>query len=209
MLVRAHCAIIPSYHTCRARTNPLAHAHVRSMASALRRVLVWAMYARTVSRAAAAIVAACAEAYLLGASDTNGCPPRSSKIDTEAACESAAAAVGMTYDLSGSFGNSPSGCLFNFAAHPYRVIFNTAVPGAAADFTQPLCAGARRPDPTRRAPAHSLRVSVSVCTCMSCACVCVHACMCVHMHVRMYVGTRVRIYLNVCTSVHRCIYIHV
>jgi hypothetical protein len=111
-----------------------------------RYVCIVCQIARTVSRAAAAIVAACAGAYAFGASDTNACPPASSKIDTQAACESAAAAVGLTYGGFGSHPNSPSGCFVNVAANPYRVIFNLHPAGAAGVFTQPLCAGVRRPD---------------------------------------------------------------
>jgi hypothetical protein len=99
---------------------------------------------------AAAICAACAGAYALGASNTNACPSGASKIGAAAACESAAAAAGVLYGGSHSTLNSPSGCFMNITAHPNNiVIFNTAVPGAADAYAQPLCAGARRPDPPR------------------------------------------------------------
>jgi hypothetical protein len=132
---------------------------------------------------AVAIWAACAGAYVLGAVNTNSCPPGSSKIGTTAACESAAVTVGVTHGGSDSNLNSPSGCFMNIAAHPYRVNLNTAVPGAADAYAQPLCAGARRPD-----PAHTLRTARArrVCGCLhACSRVCACVYVCVHTHERM------------------------
>ena len=140
-----------------------------------RYVCIVCQIARTVSRAAAAIWAACAGAYAFGASDTNACPPASSKIDTESACESAAAAVGLTYGGSETLPFSPTGCFLNFEAH--RIIFNLHPAGAAGAFTQPLCAGVRRPDLQRTARTHCARAWVWVCT--LCACVYV-------WYIRMY-----------------------
>jgi hypothetical protein len=118
---------------------------------------------------AVAIWAACAGAYVLGASNTNSCPSGSSKIGTAAACASAAAAtVGLTYVGSATNLNSPSGCFHNIANPPFVVVFNDAVPGAADKFVQPLCAGARRPDPPRTRVGANMHVRA-----------CVRACMCV------------------------------
>jgi hypothetical protein len=127
-----------------------------------------------------AIWAACAGAYVLSAPDTNACPPGSSKIGTAAACESAAVTVGVPHGGSDSNLKSPSGCFFNFAAHPNVIVnFNTAVPGDASTFAQPLCAGARRPD-----PAHTLRTAR--------ARVCVGA----YMHVRACVRACMFVYIR-------------
>jgi hypothetical protein len=128
---------------------------------------------------AVATWAACAAAYVLGAVNTNICPSGSSKIGTAAACESAAVTVGVAHGGSDSNLNSPSGCFMNIAAQPYRVNFNTAVSGAADAYAQPLCAGARRPD-----PAHTLRTARAracgwVRTCMF-ARVCVRVCLCTY-----------------------------
>jgi hypothetical protein len=125
-----------------------------------RYVCILCQIARTVSPAAAAVWAACAGAYAFGASDTNSCPPASSKIDTEAACESAAAAVGLTYGGSETLPFSPTGCFLNVAAH--RIIFNRHPAGAPGAFTQPLCAGVRRPALQRTHSAHALRARVGV-----------------------------------------------
>ncbi len=88
--------------------TPRAHESARTRARALdgagaapcARVCVRIVCrsARTVSHAAAAaaaIWAGYAGAYLLGASNTDDCPSGSSKIGTEAACESAAVTVGV------------------------------------------------------------------------------------------------------------------
>jgi hypothetical protein len=153
-------AIILSNRTRRADESA---QHTRTCARWRQRCgVVCAMYAscaithaRCDPHAAAAIWAACAGAYALGASNTNACPSGSFKIDTASACESAAAAVdGLTYIGNDTLRVSPSGCFLNSAdIVNLVVIFNAAAPGAAASHAQPLCksnGGPPQPPP----PAH-------------------------------------------------------
>jgi hypothetical protein len=152
-------AIVPSNHTRRADESS---QHTRTCARWCQRCgVVCAMYAscamthaRCHPHAAAAIWAACAGAYALGASDTNACPSASFKIDTASACESAAAAVdGLTYIGNDTLRVAPSGCFLNSAdILNLVVIFNAAAPGGAASGAQPLCkrnGGPPQPPPPR------------------------------------------------------------
>ena len=73
------------------------------------------------------------------ASNTNTCPPGSSKIASEAACASAAAATGRSLAGTMKIAATPSGCYYVVNVY---VIFNDDPTGAPHPDVQPLCAGA-------------------------------------------------------------------
>ena len=80
--------------------------------------------------------------FVDGADNTNACPSGSSKIVSEAACASAAAAVGRTYSGSLTDAIRPSGCYTATGVTTSSVFFNADPTGAANAITRPLCAGA-------------------------------------------------------------------
>ena len=82
-----------------------------------------------------------ADAYLLGSAGSNACPTGSMRIDTAAACRSAAAALGRSWGSSGPWDTYPKGCFYQS-----EVYFNTHATGSSSAYTQPLCfAGAPLP----------------------------------------------------------------
>ncbi len=130
-------------------------------------------------------------AFPLGPSNTNACPPGSSKIVTAAACESAAAARLTSFGWgkeNSSF--SPSGCYMYYRSG-YIYKFNDHPTGAANPTNQPLCAGAADSTPLHAAPmsvccpcervscVRDMRVCASVCACdCDLGCVCAWVCVC-------------------------------
>ncbi len=107
---------------------------------------------------------------VFGAANTNACPPGFSKIGSEAACASAAGALGRKYVATLTYDGYPSGCfaLGTSGGGLPRVYFNDhPTGGLGPNFdTKPLCAG--KPPLT----------AVRVCVCARarvCVCVCVRA----------------------------------
>ena len=90
---------------------------------------------------AARAVLSCAGAYVSGAAGSNECPAGSVRIETEAACRTAAATAGKT---AGSLGivltssTLPRGC--SYASN--TVYVNDHAVGAGSSFYQLLCAAA-------------------------------------------------------------------
>jgi hypothetical protein len=83
-------------------------------------------------------VLSCAGAYVSGAAGSNACPAGSVRIETEAACRTAAAAAGKTFQLVETGAAYPRGCYYyTFSNNAY---FNTHAVGAGALETQLLCA---------------------------------------------------------------------
>jgi hypothetical protein len=91
-------------------------------------------------RGAARAALSCAGAYVSGAAASNACPAGSVRIETEAACRTAAAAAGKTpssnfvWTLSGF----PRGCYYYTSGN--TAYFNAHAVGAGYSGTQPLCA---------------------------------------------------------------------
>ncbi len=85
-------------------------------------------------------VPSCAGAYVSGAAGSNECPAGSVRIETEAACRTAAAAAGKTpwSRFVETYPTFPRGCFYdtsNKAAY-----FNTHAVGAGDSYVQLLCA---------------------------------------------------------------------
>ncbi len=87
----------------------------------------------------------CAGAYVSGAAGSNECPAGSARIETEAACRSAAAAAGKTegsssypFVVTESF--SPRGCFYRTSTN--AAYFNTHAVGAGWSYARLLCAAA-------------------------------------------------------------------
>ncbi len=112
---------------------------------------------------AARAVLSCAGAYVSGADGSNACPAGSARIETEAACRTAAAAAGKTFFTVVTESYTPRGCYYetttNYAA------FNAHAVGAGYPDRQLLCAVATTGAPftPMRSPARVHR---------HCACVC-------------------------------------
>ncbi len=85
-------------------------------------------------------VLSCAGAYASGASGSNACPAGSVRIETEAACRTAAAAAGKTV-RSGfveTYASYPRGCYYLTSDN--TAYFNTHAVGAGNSGNQLLCA---------------------------------------------------------------------
>ncbi len=80
--------------------------------------------------------------FVIGAFDANYCPPGFSKIVTEAACASAAAALGREYKNPTADTQSPSGCILKVYFGTISVLFNAHPTGEPSAYAQLLCAGA-------------------------------------------------------------------
>ncbi len=82
----------------------------------------------------------CAGAYVSGATDSNECPAGSVRIETEAACRTAAAAVGKTPGLTFVRGSalSPRGCYSSTGSND--AYFNAHAVGAGYFYETLLCA---------------------------------------------------------------------
>jgi hypothetical protein len=86
-------------------------------------------------------VPSCAGAYVSGAAGSNACPAGSVRIETEAACRTAAAAAGKDADPSyfaGTFPNVPRGCYYVTSTND--AFFNPHAVGAGTSTSQLLCA---------------------------------------------------------------------
>ena len=75
--------------------------------------------------------------YFRGDFDTNTCPANSERLLTEAACESAARALGGAYRNSGSWSWAPKGCHAGTRGWFY---LNEHATGAPRSDDQPVCA---------------------------------------------------------------------
>ncbi len=82
----------------------------------------------------------CAGAYVSGDRGSNECPAGSARIETEAACRTAAAAAGKTFNRVETVVYFPRGCYYDTGNK--NVYFNTHAAGAGNSYTQPLCAAA-------------------------------------------------------------------
>ncbi len=91
----------------------------------------------------------CVDTYFDGASNTNACPPFYSKIVSEAACASAAGALGSGrryIEGNWTMASYPSGCL----AVDSLVYLNGHPTGAPNPYVKPVCAGKPLPQPLTR-----------------------------------------------------------
>ena len=95
-----------------------------------------------------ACCASCAGAYVSGASGSNECPAGSVRIETEAACDNAAAAVGKEFGFAVTYPNFPRGCIYSMK-QPDVVMFNTDAVGAGRSGIQLLCAAVTTGAPHR------------------------------------------------------------
>jgi hypothetical protein len=100
-------------------------------------------------------VLSCAGAYVSGDLGSNACPAGSVRIETEAACRTAAAAAGKTAwsTFVVTYSDFPRGCYYYTGLND--AYFNTHAVGAGNCYTQLLCAalattGAPPHAPTRR-----------------------------------------------------------
>jgi hypothetical protein len=85
-------------------------------------------------------VPSCAGAYVSGADGSNECPAGSARIETEAACRTAAAAAGKSVPSVNNNDWDPRGC---FIYEPYSyAYFNKHATGAGLAGRQLLCARA-------------------------------------------------------------------
>ncbi len=89
----------------------------------------------------------CAGVYVYGAAGSNECPAGSVRIETEAACRTAAAAAGMTVgsEFVETASDYPRGCYYYYHSQSYGSssigpYFNADAVGAGNDDTQLLCA---------------------------------------------------------------------
>ncbi len=80
----------------------------------------------------------CAGVYVSGAAGSNECPAGSVRIETEAACRTAAAAAGKTFSFVETYSNFPRGCIYDY--NDYVAAFNTHAVGAGHFRLQLLCA---------------------------------------------------------------------
>ncbi len=97
-------------------------------------------------------VLSCAGAYVSGADGSNECPAGSARIETQAACRSAAAAAGKCFVSVVTYSTRPRGCYYgsNYA------LFNKDAVGAGDSGFQLLCTTGA-PLTRRRADARVLR----------------------------------------------------
>ncbi len=93
----------------------------------------------------------CAGAYVSGAAGSNACPAGSVRIETEAACRTAATAAGKSFSAVETEPDWPRGCYTN----NNNAFFNTHAVGTGRSFTQLLCAaGATAGAPFDAPPPH-------------------------------------------------------
>jgi hypothetical protein len=85
-------------------------------------------------------VMSCAGAYVSGAAGSNACPAGSARIETEAACRTAAAAAGKTVGPNFVLTDpaSPRGCIYYTGYSD--AYFNKHAVGAGNPYAQLLCA---------------------------------------------------------------------
>ena len=75
---------------------------------------------------------------MAGAVGSNECPAGSARIETEAACRTAAAAAGKTFAAVVTLSSSPRGCFYYISSN--NAYFNDQSVGAGDADAQPLCA---------------------------------------------------------------------
>jgi hypothetical protein len=98
-------------------------------------------------------VLSCAGAYVSGAAGSNDCPAGSARIETEAACRTAAAAAGKMFVAVASmvdYSHVPRGCFTLRLEHIFEdsddvACFNAHAVGDGHPDARLLCAGARVP----------------------------------------------------------------
>ncbi len=83
-------------------------------------------------------VLSCAGAYVSGAAGSNECPVGSVRIETEAACRTAAAAAGKTFYGVMTNPDYPRGCSYD--TYNNYAYFNDHAVGAGVSYAQLLCA---------------------------------------------------------------------
>ncbi len=101
----------------------------------------------------------CAGAYVSGADGSNACPAGSVRIETEAACRTAAAAAGKTASMFSFVETDPDyprGCYYVTGNNAY---FNTHAVGAGYPGFQLLCAALATGAPLARRRACGARYS--------------------------------------------------
>jgi hypothetical protein len=107
-------------------------------------------------------VLSCAGAYVSGVAGSNACPAGSVRIETEAACRTAAAAAGKTFAAVETRAYFPRGCYY-YGTIAY---FNTDAVGDGNSGAQLLCAVATTGAPLkrrRRTDARSARTGARAC----------------------------------------------
>ena len=72
---------------------------------------------------------------MIGVHNSNTCPDGSEKMQTSAACSTAATNYGKTFNRQDSWTNYPGGCFWN---HNEQFYFNTHT-GAGTSLAKPLC----------------------------------------------------------------------
>ncbi len=82
----------------------------------------------------------CAGAYVSGAAGSNACPAGSVRIETEAACSTAVAALGKTFRTVETWSDEPRGCIYDINFD--EAYFNAHAVGAGTSNRQLLCAAA-------------------------------------------------------------------
>jgi hypothetical protein len=97
-----------------------------------------AMAAAARPRGRAVAVPSCAGAYVSGDLGSNACPAGSVRIETEAACRTAAAAAGKTPSTLVTNSARPRGCYYNTGSN--YAWFNAHAVGAGSSGYQLLCA---------------------------------------------------------------------
>jgi hypothetical protein len=126
-------------------------------------------------------VLSCAGAYMVGVAGNNTCPAGSVRIETEAACRTAAAALGKSVDSSSFVVTAPlapPGCAFNPSNNQAQ--FNTiSGSGTGSSSRQVLCVASGAP---RRAYSRACTPA-----CAAALRVCIDACVS-HWHKRGCVG---------------------
>jgi hypothetical protein len=124
-------------------------------------------------------VPSCAGAYVSGADGSNECPAGSVRIETEAACRTAAAAAGKTVDLDfrQTDSASPRGCYYHTGNND--AYFNPHAVGRGCSSYKLLCAALATTGARACAPACAAALRVCECTgARSVAWVCGGACGC-------------------------------
>jgi hypothetical protein len=104
----------------------------------------------------------CAGAYVSGAAGSNECPAGSVRIETEAACRTAAAAAGKTFQYVETYSRYPRGCYYNTYNMAY---FNLHAGGAGASGNQLLCAALATTGAPHAAPMRR-RMYTGACSCI-------------------------------------------
>ena len=95
---------------------------------------------------------ASATSYVKGSLNTNSCPAGSIPLTSAGACQAAAGALsGLRWYRSGSYSESPKGCI---ASSDGSTFFNTDSTGSANYYTKPICDGCEPGDAHPSAPSY-------------------------------------------------------